>query len=310
MGSEQWPAGQYCAFGGRCMYKRKTYIINKEFQYGLIATFLLLVVCSLLVFSGGFLLYYMVTGLVGENAYDEFIEITQQVAIKTQPIRDENIVDPVGLAVKIQQGSDPVSGFIGQIGSWKTIMDMDLEDPAIDQFEVQKELTAGLNGFLQNLIRNAERFYTDERFAQKSVPAKLADSAKSKISLQSEEAWRINLQLLAASFPQELKIAASEDRQGLVEFNFQRTIPGLKRYEIVLPPVLINNLLLMVIIIIVGIFYSHRIAGPIYRMEQDIMRVLSGERNVTIRLRKKDKLKPLAEQINKLIHELEKTRGK
>ena len=63
------------------MYKRKTYIINKEFQYGLIATFLIIVVCSLLLFSAGFVVFFTVTGMAGENAFDEFIEITRQVRI-------------------------------------------------------------------------------------------------------------------------------------------------------------------------------------------------------------------------------------
>jgi methyl-accepting chemotaxis protein len=292
------------------MYKRKIYIINKEFQYGLIATFLLIVVCSLLLFSAGFITYYMVTGLVGENAYDEFIEISQQVVIHIQPLKDDDITAPKELAEKIKNAADPVSKYIRDNLSVKNILEIDYTSPNLDEFEIQKQLTSALNFFLQNAIRRSEKFYSEERFKGITLSREVEELTKSKLNPQSEQMYNLNLRLLAAAFQQELKITPAVHPKDLTNFEFQRTIPGLKRYELVLPPVVINNLLLMAIIIVVGIFYSHRIAGPIYRIEQDVLRVLSGERGVQIRLRKKDKLKTLAEQINKLINELEKARGK
>jgi methyl-accepting chemotaxis protein len=295
---------------GKGMYKRKTYIINKEFQYGLIATFLIIVVCSLLLFSTGFIVYYFVTGLVGENAYDEFIEITQQVKMKIQPIRDDDIVKPNELAQKIKDAPDPVSKYIRQNLSVKDLLEIDYTGKDVDEFEIRKKLQSALNTFLQNAVRRAETFYTEDRFRGVFLPKDLEELARKKQNPQSLETYSLNLRLLAAAYPDELKMTLDQKPSSLVDFEFQRAIPGLKRYELVLPPVIINNLLLMLIIIIVGIFYSHRIAGPIYRLEQDIMRVLGGERNVQIRLRQKDKLKPLAEQINRLINEFEKIRGK
>ena len=44
----------------------------------------------------------------------------------------------------------------------------------------------------------------------------------------------------------------------------------------------------MVLIIIVGVFATHRIAGPVYRIESDIERVLAGEKGVTVKLRRSD----------------------
>ncbi|GAH88998.1 unnamed protein product, partial [marine sediment metagenome] len=82
----------------------------------------------------------------------------------------------------------------------------------------------------------------------------------------------------------------------------------INRFELLLPSILINNLVIMVLIAVIGIFYSHRIAGPAYRIGQEIQRVLNGETGVNIRLRKKDKLKELAASVNALIEELDKKR--
>jgi hypothetical protein len=78
-------------------------------------------------------------------------------------------------------------------------------------------------------------------------------------------------------------------------------LPPVNRIELVLPPILINNVVIIVIMTIIGIFYSHRIAGPVYRMEEDIARVISGEKGVKVRVRKKDKMKSLVQKVNQLI---------
>ena len=51
---------------------------------------------------------------------------------------------------------------------------------------------------------------------------------------------------------------------------------------VILPPLLLNDLAIMVVAIVIGIVMSHRIAGPIYRIAEDIDRVLSGERGVRV----------------------------
>ncbi len=76
----------------------------------------------------------------------------------------------------------------------------------------------------------------------------------------------------------------------------------------VLPWLLLNDLAIMVLVIVVGIFATHRVAGPVYRMERDIERVLAGERGVTIRLRRTDAFPGLARRVNQLIGKLEHTR--
>ena len=94
------------------------------------------------------------------------------------------------------------------------------------------------------------------------------------------------------------------------EITQTQEIPGVKRWEIIIPVLIINNLIIMVIIVIFGIFYSHRIAGPLYRIQTDIEKVLDGSKDVRINLRKRDKMKPLANLLNHMIEELNTLRNK
>ncbi len=86
-------------------------------------------------------------------------------------------------------------------------------------------------------------------------------------------------------------------------------VPGVNRLELILPPLLINNLAIMAFIIVVGVFITHRIAGPVYRVEKDIDRVLAGEKGVRIALRKGDNFPALADKVNKLVERIDNPSG-
>ncbi len=58
---------------------------------------------------------------------------------------------------------------------------------------------------------------------------------------------------------------------------------------------------LLILLFISAILVSHRLAGPIYRLEKDLDRIAEGDYSVRIHFRKKDKLDPLAEKINKVL---------
>ena len=85
-----------------------------------------------------------------------------------------------------------------------------------------------------------------------------------------------------------------------------RTI--LSRLRVILPPLLANDLIIMVIAIVVGVSVTHRVAGPIYRMQSDIERALSGESHARVRLRRGDAFPELAEKVNELIERLDESR--
>jgi len=54
-----------------------------------------------------------------------------------------------------------------------------------------------------------------------------------------------------------------------------------------------------------GFFLTHRLAGPLYRFEQTIKAILSGDLSVRIRLREKDEFQDLALLLNQAIIEID-----
>ena len=77
----------------------------------------------------------------------------------------------------------------------------------------------------------------------------------------------------------------------------------------VLPYLLLNDLCAMVLLIVAGVFATHRIAGPVFRIEEDIQRVLDGEPGVVVKFRRGDAFPGLAERVNELIAHLPRQRG-
>jgi methyl-accepting chemotaxis protein len=89
-------------------------------------------------------------------------------------------------------------------------------------------------------------------------------------------------------------VAARAQGQGL----------SAERLLSIFPPILVNDLVIMVFLIIAGIFLTHRIAGPVYRIQIDIDRVLAGENDVQVRVRRHDAFPELAEKVNELIERI------
>jgi signal transduction histidine kinase len=75
-------------------------------------------------------------------------------------------------------------------------------------------------------------------------------------------------------------------------------MPVLHKVNMVVAIALPLSLLL---IWIVALELSHRVAGPIYRMEKELDERINGHKHGPIRLREKDEFKLLADKLNKLI---------
>lgn len=68
---------------------------------------------------------------------------------------------------------------------------------------------------------------------------------------------------------------------------------------------LILRLLLMTpLVVIFSIFLSHKVAGPLYRIEKFLKGVANGDLSAKLRLRKGDELQDLAEAINDMTDDL------
>ena len=84
--------------------------------------------------------------------------------------------------------------------------------------------------------------------------------------------------------------------------------------DYILPAVLLSSALTIALIgiatIAMTLFTSHRIAGPLYRVEKDLEEVASGDLAKRINLRKNDELKMLAQNLNNIIQRLGSDIGK
>lgn len=67
---------------------------------------------------------------------------------------------------------------------------------------------------------------------------------------------------------------------------------------------LIRLLLITPIFIIIGVIFSHRIAGPVYRIGKYIDSLVQGNYSQGLTLRKKDELKDLAAKMTQLCYKL------
>ena len=85
-----------------------------------------------------------------------------------------------------------------------------------------------------------------------------------------------------------------------------KTVTGKTRWEIVLPPLMLNNLFIMLIAVGIGLLLSSRIAGPVLHIQRVLKDFRSGKKGTRIQLRKRDSLKNLAEDIHGLLDDLER----
>jgi methyl-accepting chemotaxis protein len=72
--------------------------------------------------------------------------------------------------------------------------------------------------------------------------------------------------------------------------------------DFILPSVLLSSIFVIIAVgfatIVVTLFTSHRIAGPLYRMQKDLEAISQGDLNVRFSLRKNDEIKALADTLN------------
>jgi len=83
--------------------------------------------------------------------------------------------------------------------------------------------------------------------------------------------------------------------------------------DYILPAVLLSSIAVIFITGIAAIFItllaSHKIAGPLYRIEKDVGEVASGNLRQEFNLRQGDEIKPIAEGLNLMVHFLRDEMG-
>jgi len=63
---------------------------------------------------------------------------------------------------------------------------------------------------------------------------------------------------------------------------------------------------IVVLLFIWGVVLSHKLIGPLERLENDLRQISDGDYSIRISIRKDDDLRPIADVINRIIDKLEK----
>ena len=85
---------------------------------------------------------------------------------------------------------------------------------------------------------------------------------------------------------------------GIPEAIAYNLVPVARRVNLI---ILIALPITLFVIWFIALELSHRIAGPLYRLEKELNERIDGKKSGPIQLREKDELKELADKINKLI---------
>lgn len=85
---------------------------------------------------------------------------------------------------------------------------------------------------------------------------------------------------------------------------FQKIVKGkaelITPISLVLPIVIISSLITLIISFVNALFYSHKMAGPIYRLKKSCQELLEGKKNVSFKIRKDDEFQDLSELLQKV----------
>lgn len=94
------------------------------------------------------------------------------------------------------------------------------------------------------------------------------------------------------------------EQLGIPESIAYNLTPVFKKVNFIL---LFGVPIISILLLFWGLLISHRIAGPIYRLEKELDRIAKGDLSVRIKIRRKDELHSIAEGINKVLDRINKT---
>ena len=93
---------------------------------------------------------------------------------------------------------------------------------------------------------------------------------------------------------------------GIPESIIYNIAPVLSKINLIL---LLGLPVISILMLLWGLIISHRIAGPVYRLEQELDKILKGDFSRRIGFRKKDELASVAQGINKVLDKIEGKSG-
>ena len=79
----------------------------------------------------------------------------------------------------------------------------------------------------------------------------------------------------------------------------------VNRYNLMITPIIFTSGIMLVVVLVFGLIISHRLAGPLYHIRRYVEAMQRGEFGKSLKLRKSDEFKTLAELLEDLSRSLE-----
>lgn len=127
------------------------------------------------------------------------------------------------------------------------------------------------------------------------------DRKKLNLAVKREfQQWMLKHVLLAVTISSVIAaiILYFYARQEVVDSFFTAHVKIRRVSDLLLPVVCAGSVVSLVVGVVLSLFLPQKIAGPIYRIEQSLKQVGSGDLTTVVRLRDHDTLKDLAENVN------------
>jgi nitrogen fixation/metabolism regulation signal transduction histidine kinase len=131
---------------------------------------------------------------------------------------------------------------------------------------------------------------------------------------QGRVIWRFVLTVIAGIFLSQLvtigylkiRELVSPAEQNLIYFSstFRETMEFTQALEVLWLPMLLSALLGSLLVLVFGIFFSHRIAGPLFNLKRVMRQVEDGDLTVVMKIREKDEFHDVESSFNSMVTSL------
>ena len=260
-------------------------MIDRSFQVNFISKFVILIILSA-VLAGGFLAvyFYLTQDMVITNGKEVYLKYEQKDVV----IPKKEALKAGTQTVKLQGMMFTVKNSHLYYVDKKTIYPTMLDG----EYRIRK-VRRNRKNILSLQVKNRAGRFT------------LLRARLKKYSVKDGQLGEILLMAGKKSF-QAIRTSVSASSAGIdfskIRLENIKDVDG--RFALIIGPLVINTFIFIIITIVFGVFYSHRLAGPVYRINISLDRIIAGDSDFEVRLRKTDAFQHIGEKLNLLLDKI------